>query len=401
MDHPSSRLWLTSPDGQSWLEQAAQAEPAGRLDPLRAIERLRRDGCPQPGWIVEQWQLRHRARAKFAHPERMLFTPERLEQSTDEGVAHYKAQRVPPDCRRLADLCCGLGGDAMALATRSQATLLVDLDPVAVGMAEFNVRQQPHVVGRVEGRCQNVGAFADAVDVWHIDPDRRPGGARTTQLEHCLPGQAILEALVAAQPNGIVKLAPATQVPEDWQATCEREWIAHRGECRQQVLWWGDLATTPGQHRATSLDVTRGAVASFVAQPTDTWPLAQQLGRYLGEPSPAVLAAQLAGSLAEQAGLRALAPRVPYFTGDQPPAGGLWQSFEVVEVLGFHRKRIATWLQTHDIGKVEVKRRGLPLDPLALQRQWQSKRPGHCVLILTPWQGQAACLVAKRVNAAE
>ena len=42
-----------------------------------------------------------------------------LEQASDEVVAAHKAGRFS-DCGRVADLCCGIGGDTLALAARAE-----------------------------------------------------------------------------------------------------------------------------------------------------------------------------------------------------------------------------------------------------------------------------------------
>ena len=59
----------------------------------------------------------------------MFFTRLGLEQATDAWVARYKATRFPAG-QLLADLCCGIGGDLMALSERGP-TRGVDRDPVA------------------------------------------------------------------------------------------------------------------------------------------------------------------------------------------------------------------------------------------------------------------------------
>ena len=77
-----------------------------------------------------------RAREKFSQAERMFFTRKGLEQATDEQFAAYKASRFS-DAGRVADLCCGIGGDLLALAAAA-AAVAFDLDPVACLLAEAN-----------------------------------------------------------------------------------------------------------------------------------------------------------------------------------------------------------------------------------------------------------------------
>ncbi|MYS44494.1 SAM-dependent methyltransferase, partial [Streptomyces sp. SID5998] len=88
-------------------------------DELAVATRLRRE---HPAALVSaalgQARLRQRAAAKFgaADARRMFFTPHGVEQSTRASVAAYRAARLTQaGVTSLADLCCGIGGDAIAL----------------------------------------------------------------------------------------------------------------------------------------------------------------------------------------------------------------------------------------------------------------------------------------------
>src|SRR5215218_2682232 len=126
-----------SPDRLDLLLSAEGREllaglPAGPLEPadqLRLGTRLRRR---HPAELVAaalaQRELRERAAAKFALAGRMWFTREGLEQASAEPLARHRAARYA-GADRVADLCCGIGGDLCALAP-GRAALAVDLDPL-------------------------------------------------------------------------------------------------------------------------------------------------------------------------------------------------------------------------------------------------------------------------------
>ena len=118
-----------------WLEQAA----ADARTLVALTQSLRSAiGSVRTHLVLELVDLRNRAKAKFRHAERMFFTRRLLEQATDERIAAYKAARFPAG-QPVADLCCGLGGDLVALAGRA-VTAGVDRDPVALLYAEANCR---------------------------------------------------------------------------------------------------------------------------------------------------------------------------------------------------------------------------------------------------------------------
>src|ERR1700685_2605674 len=106
---------LLTPPGQELLARLA-AEPDGAGTPLALAVRLRRE---YPAALVAaamaQHELRLAARAKFSRAMQMLFTRAGLEQASSEAAARHRAARYA-GMARIADLCCGIGGDLCALA---------------------------------------------------------------------------------------------------------------------------------------------------------------------------------------------------------------------------------------------------------------------------------------------
>ncbi|HEY2148454.1 MAG TPA: hypothetical protein VGH32_10985, partial [Pirellulales bacterium] len=120
-----------------WLELAmAHAGPT-----LQLATRLRKDlPAERARLVVQQAELRRRAAEKFARADRMFFTPLGLEQSTDQWIAAYKAGRLAESSRSdggWADLCCGIGGDLLAMAARGPVAG-VERDPATAVFAEAN-----------------------------------------------------------------------------------------------------------------------------------------------------------------------------------------------------------------------------------------------------------------------
>jgi hypothetical protein len=330
--------WLTSPAAQPWL-----AEPPA--DPARWIPHLRKTLSPERAHlVVDTLELRHRARDKFRLADQMFFTRKGLEQATDEIIAAHKARRFDTGVQ-VSDFCCGIGGDFLALAARGPARG-VDRDEALTLLAATNAR----VYGVSGDQCSVVaselGRFADESGSWHCDPDRRPAGHRATRGELFEPTLETLTQLIARRPNAAIKLAPATQPPDQWTAQAECEWIESRGECRQQVAWFGDLARSPGKRSATILaDGER--IRTITGLPDDRPPTADAILRYLYEPAAAVLAAKLVTELCREYSLVTLASGVAYLTGDRPLDDLALAVFEVFDVLPFDRKQLRAYCRQH------------------------------------------------------
>ncbi len=409
--------WLTGNEAAAYLAELAAAEK-----PLHTvIERLRRHLSPKKAHLLlEQVELRRRAKEKFTAADRMFFTRVGLEQATDEWAARHKATRftaqragaspppavAPANAPAIADLCCGIGGDLHALS-QDNVVVGVDRDPVAAHFAELNnlhLAAADHVrfvAARVEDFELN------GVTAWHIDPDRRATGRRTTSLDACQPSLDTIDRLLARVPHAAVKLAPATKVPREWADRCELEWISRDGECRQLVAWHGDLAHKPGLRQATILITSAASRANparlsspksgsgastrtITGQPDQPIPLTNMLGKFIFDIDPAVRAAHLQGALAAEHELSALATGPSYFTGNALIADTALSCFKIEDVLPLRVRSIAQHLRERGIGRLEIKKRGVDIDPEKLRRELKLRGDNAATLLITQFAGRLA-----------
>ena len=388
--------WLVSEEAAGVLASIAE-EPDSALVAVAA--RLRKDYSPaRTHLLVEQATLRRRARTKFDEAARMFFTPLGLQQATDQKIARYKAECLPKGLT-VADLCCGIGGDLIAMA-RHRPAVGVDRDPAVAILAEANLKAVlPESPGRVV--CEEVGpASLAGIEAWHIDPDRRPGGRRTTRPELHEPAPEMIEQLLETCPNAMLKLAPAAELPRHWSSKGEREWITSRRECRQQVVYFGVLAREPGLRRATVLldDAEQGrtTLRTFVGSPHRSMPYTPEMKTYLYEPDASVLAADISAALAEQLELAAPNVSVPYLTSDQVIEDPLVTRFEVEAVMPFDIKRVKRALTERNIGRIEIKKRAVDLVPESLAKKLRLKGDVPAVLFLFPLGRHIMAVIAKR-----
>jgi hypothetical protein len=420
--------WLTSSDAEPYLAAAAASE---RTSP-QFVQSLRGQlTSEQVRAILEMAALRERAADKFPWPERLFFTAKGLEQATDWRLARYKAatafHRLPGVS--AFDLGCGIGGDLLALAMVG-STIAIERDSVSAEFARANLQNcwpysrtaQLHVQSQV--RCDDLTNIKLPRDsFWHLDPDRRPVGARAVHWEWLEPGPAVIASLIQRQPNAVIKGAPAAPAPTTELGDYSREWVSTRRECRQQLLWLGALAENQELHRATriidaetaalypqrSSDMLRStsiddpwqpSVAySFQGRPGQTSETTPIWGTYLYEPDPAVLAADLAGDLAQILCWTQLETSIPYFTSNILSLHPLWSSFRIEAVLPWRRERVKSLLRERQIGQLEIKKRGVPLDPAEVRQQLQLRGENSAVLILTRQGKQIQALFCARVTA--
>jgi SAM-dependent methyltransferase len=119
-----------------------------KTDVLRTVSKLRSAGH-SPGLVasvLSQSKLRARASTKFGpFAERMLFTEAGLEQATRLRVAALHAGRFQAaGLTRVADLGCGIGADALALAALDIEVTAVEIDEVTAAIAAYNLASWPN-----------------------------------------------------------------------------------------------------------------------------------------------------------------------------------------------------------------------------------------------------------------
>ncbi|WP_030417078.1 class I SAM-dependent methyltransferase [Streptomyces sp. NRRL S-1448] len=230
---------LLAPEGQALLWELRDHDPA---DELAAATRLRRDhAAPLVSAALTQARLRQRAAVKFgADAQRMYFTPNGVEQSTRASVAAHRAARLAGlGVRTLADLCCGIGGDALALARAGIRVLAVDRDPLACAAARANA-EALGLAELIEVRCADVTEVdTTGYDAVFVDPARRTKarGGRIFDPEAYSPPLSWAVEAARTAPFAALKIAPGVPheaLPED----AETEWISYGGEVKEAVVWF-------------------------------------------------------------------------------------------------------------------------------------------------------------------
>jgi hypothetical protein len=234
-----------------------------------------------------------------------------------------------------------------------------------------------------------------------MDPDRRSTGTRASQVARYSPGPELIDGWLQSHADGAVKLAPAAAPPSGWLERAELEWVTSHGECRQQVAWFGRAAKAPGKHRATAVlagadDAEDPQFATLVGTPNVPCAVADEPARYLFDPNAAVLAAGLLGELATKYGLSTLGRGGAYLTGDETVADALVAPLAVHACLPLREELVNKHLAAHGVGRVEIKKRGVAVDPNKFWRQLRLRGNNDAVLVLTRIGRREVAIVAQR-----
>lgn len=400
--NPATRddyFWLTTPEAESLLQSCTDSIVA-KENIVRIAKSLRKKITPtRSALILELAQIRLKAKVKFSLASRMYFTRRGYEQATGELMARYKARRYSY-FDRVADVCCGIGGDLQQLATRSSdgETVGIDQDSLMCLFASRNVS----ITNAADRTTLVESEFEDfdirSFDALHFDPDRRVRG-RTIHTGNFQP--SLDEILRIERPKNIgVKLAPASPRPAGLPENIEFEWIGTRRECKQQLLWTGALAEQADCLTATTIekDGSFEQISIREDEIDQTIMVASEIGPYLFEPHPAVLAGKLTDPLANLRKLARVAPGVAYLTGERPPTTQMLSTFKIITRLSLNVKDVISELKRQDAGQIQVKRRGVEqvvADEIENQKFDGEKK---LTVILTRHKKRGVALVAKRIR---
>jgi SAM-dependent methyltransferase len=381
---------LLAPTGQAALADAV-ALSASEATFLAGFESLRKRHPPELAKVaLETAILRARARAKFAAADQMYFTREALEQATCEDVARHRARRFAGfPC--VADLCCGIGCDALALAAAGPTVEAVDTDPVRLAMAEANARALG-VADRVRCRLGDALTVSLAeVGAAFADPDRRAEGRRYLDPQDYVPPLAALRARFAADFPLAVKVAPGVAQADLRAVEAEVEFVSLRGELKECTLWFGGFRTA--ERRATVLPAGETLAAERTPDPA---PHAAPEA-FLYDPDPAVTRAGLVPILADRLGAHPIDPQVQLLTADRLTPTPFATAFRVEHVAPFHIRLLREYLRDRHVGRVTVIKRGTPADSDDLLRKLRLAGPQHRTVLLTRVDDWHAMIVCDRV----
>ncbi|WP_291053332.1 class I SAM-dependent methyltransferase [Herbiconiux sp.] len=373
--------------------------PYSAKDAVGQVSALRKAGhSPElVAAVLTQSRLREKAKAKFGgFADRLLYTQAGLEQATRLRVSALHAGRFrDAGVTKVADLGCGIGADALSLAALGIPVVGVERDEVTAAVAAYNL-------AGFEGadvRLADAESFdLDGFDGVYLDPARRTSGtgetSRLTDAADYSPSIGFAFGLAERLPTGI-KLGPGfdrSLIP----ASMEAQWVSVDGQLVEMGLWSGSLAR-PGIRRS-ALVLHASGTDELTAGADSADAEVRELGAYVYEPDGAVIRSRLIGDLAGRLNAGMLSAGIAYLTGDERVDSPFAAAFRVRERLPAGEAALKKALRERRIGTLEIKKRGIDVDPAALRTRLGLKGPESATLILTRVAGAHEALLVDRVR---
>jgi hypothetical protein len=384
---------LLTPEALRVLD--ATPAPTSTDDVLAIVTRLRGAGHPpeRVHAVMTQLSLRAKAHDKFGDfAARMLFTKEGLEQATRLDVASHHAGRFrDAGITSVVDAGCGIGADSLAFAGLGLSVQAIERDTATAALASYNLAPFPEV-SVINADVMDVD-LSQAQSLW-IDPARREGTTRLHNPEDWSPSLDWVFEASRTLPSGI-KLAPGMDrdlIPPGLEA----QWVSHQGSVVEMVLWTGSLKRD-GVTRSALVSSHRGSAE--LRAPEDSLDAGVgPLQEFLYEPDGAVIRARLIGDLARSLGATMVDSSIAYFSSDATHSSPLFQGFQVLDQAPYTPKNVVALIAGADLRELEIKKRGIDIDPAALRKTLPLTGSGRGVLILTRIKGVKTALLAKRLE---
>lgn len=397
------RLWqsLLAPEHAALRGLAAEIDPSSVQD----IARLRKKASAELATTAIDLA---RARKKLAvkwprHAEVMVADSDGVEQMSSQAVARFKAARFHAG-DDVIDLCCGAGGDAMALVERGCAVIGVDRSLLRSWMTQQNAG------------CETIVSNAEDVDVmgrWvHIDPARRSGGRRLWTLEDILPNRQVLGGMLGQARGMCIKLGPGVdlgELAELLQAADQSEvqFMSEQGRLVQAVVWSNDFVSNlqsdglseSANYRSAAMLVGDRVEVMRVGADELHEPDVLACGKYLYEADSALERGQMLSVWCRsvQALVGELHRGLGLLTSDALVDSPWVRGFQVEAVLPWRLPKVKQWMREHDAGIVEVKTRGKVVDPDVIQRELSGKGDERWTVFILRLGDTKQAFVTKRL----
>jgi hypothetical protein len=285
----------------------------------------------------------------------------------------------------------------VALARAAGHIIALDRDPIRIKFARRNTG--------VYGLAEQVTFFqADILALpfepssMHLfcDPGRRKeAGRRVFRPEDFEPSLPFLKQRLAGAKGAAIKVAPGIAYTSlSW--VDEVEIVSLKSEVKEATLWCGEQAT-PGVRRRATLLPSGVTITDKTTLTTEPCPV-KPAGRFLFEPDGAVIRAGLVQQVAITLDLWQLDRRIAYLSGDSPIASPLVQSFRIHEELAFNQKTVRRRLRELGVGILEIKKRGVALDPDAFRRGLKLKGVHSRTLVVTRIGDRPVAFLCRRIK---
>jgi hypothetical protein len=350
-------------------------------NPLKLSEKLsKKFGLQERRAIMHYLEILPKIRKKFCLQNVHLIC-DRLsyEQATARDISEYKALLWPGNAK-IADLCCGMGGDSFWLPNGIAASG-VDIAPERVLMFNENMERLglPH-----RAILQNA-LEAGGGDFFCIDPARRNG--LNPSFEN------ILE-LSKRFCGAMVKLPPAfpeNEIPKKSDII----YLGNENDCRECLMLSGIFE----KETVRAVAICENETFEWQCKKNELQNISletKKLGNFILEPYPVLVRSHLFLSEAKKYGFWQIDKTLAYVSCEGlPQKHSGFSAYKVIEQSSLSTNNVRTMLKKYGIGKITLKKRGVEVVPEAEIRRLAPKGEKEGILFYTRILGEKRAILTE------
>lgn len=321
------------------------------------------------------------------------------EQCTHHEVARFKSKLFSGES--MLDMTSGLGVDAYYFSKHFDHVHCLEADPQTFTMSRFNAPR----LGANNITIENISAedytFKKSFDLIYMDPDRRPEEEIVRkQVEEYSPNVFDMEDILTKHAQQVlIKLSPMVDLHylhHKFSHLSRIYVIAYRNEVKEVLAVLQKHPSDTVEHTAVDLAPEQVQLLEGVSHATQFNIPTIASGKYLIEPSRAIIKAGLTNQFALKYGLSQLSKESLYFFTDALPSDLQGRAFEILHTFDFSWKDISKFLKSHKIKAINIAQRNFFNDVNSIRKQLKIKAGGNDFLFFsTDEAGAAVCYYAK------
>lgn len=298
---------------------------------------------------------------KHSKAEKLFFDKENIRWATPEIVADYRAKRLK--CSILADLCCGIGFQAIAFAKQCKKVYAVEKDEKKLELAKKNaealgIKNITFIEGDVLDK-KIITKVKDA-EIFFCDPER-PETEEERRISSIKPN---VKDLLKNYKDIAIEFPPQIkELPEN----CEKEYISVNGKLNRLTLYFGKL-------KKNEVKVISLPSEEFIAGNRGSYKTSP-LKKFLYETDTAAEKAGLLNELAEKTGAKVFTEL--FLTSEKLIKSVFFRNtFEIFEEMEFDENKIIEYLRKNNAGKVVIRYNISPEDYWSERKKYERKLTG-------------------------
>ncbi|WP_340819102.1 methyltransferase domain-containing protein [Methanolobus sp. WCC4] len=278
--------------------------------------------------------------------------------ATPEPVAEYRAKRL--QCKVIADISCGIGGQAIYFAKRCDRVYAIEIDPKKIEYAKKNAKIMG--VDNIEfitgdALAPETIAQLPELDVVFSDP-ARPPAEKERSIDNLSPSIPEVMKAYADKSSNFAFEAPPQLSPEKIPYDCEKEYMSLEGKLNRLDLYFGELKKAD----ISAIALPGEAIIQGSGEPASV-KVTEQPQTYTYEPEECVTKAglleQLASSFNEnedEVSIYRIDNKRILISSDRPLESSLFKNgYKVAKIMGFDIKKINSYLKKNSFGTVIIR----------------------------------------------